>query len=97
MRGGVGGTVGVDVGREMVVYSGGGCGTASNGKQVPAAQVALGSNPDGELMKESWNYTSVASKLLYLSTNTHPDIAYAIIQVCQFTSNTSRLMLQPTI
>jgi hypothetical protein len=61
--------------------------TASNGNQVPAAQVALGSDPDGEPMKESWNYASVVGMLLYLSTNTRPDIAYAVSQVARFTSN----------
>jgi hypothetical protein len=59
--------------------------TASNGNRVPAAQVALGSDPDGEPMKEGWNYASVVSMLLYLSTNTHPNIAYAVSQVARFT------------
>jgi hypothetical protein len=61
--------------------------TASNGNRVPAAQVTLGSDPNGEPMKESWNYTLVAGMLLFLSMNTHPDIAYVVSQVAQFTSN----------
>jgi hypothetical protein len=61
--------------------------TASNGNRVPAAQVALGSDPNGEPMKESWNCALVVGMLLYLSTNTCPDIAYAVSQVAQFTSN----------
>jgi hypothetical protein len=31
--------------------------------------------------------TSVVGMLLYLSTNTHPDIAYRVSQAARFTSN----------
>jgi hypothetical protein len=59
----------------------------SNANKLPAPQVALGSDPDGEPIKERWNYASVVGMLLYLSTNTRPDIAYAVSQVARFTSN----------
>jgi hypothetical protein len=49
--------------------------------------VALGSDPDGAPIKEKWNYASLVGMLLYLSTNTRPDIAYTVSQVAQFTSN----------
>jgi len=34
-----------------------------------------------------WNYPSVIGMLLYLSTNTRPDIAFAVSQVARFTHN----------
>jgi hypothetical protein len=61
--------------------------TQSSANKLPAPQVALGSDPDGEPIKEKWNYASVVGMLLYLSTNTRPDIAYAVSQVARFTSN----------
>ena len=38
-------------------------------------------------MQEKWNYRSVVGMLLYLSTNTRPDIALAVSQVAHFSSN----------
>ena len=35
-------------------------------------------------MKETWNYRAICGMLLYLSTNTRPDIAFAVSQVCRF-------------
>jgi hypothetical protein len=55
--------------------------------RLPAAQVALGSDPDGPPMCERWSYPSVVGRLLYLSTNTRPDIAFAVSQVARFTFN----------
>lgn len=52
---------------------------------TPAQQAALGIDPDGPPMKEDWSYPSVVGMLLYLSTNTRPDIAYAVSQVARFT------------
>jgi hypothetical protein len=61
--------------------------TQSNANKLPAPQVTLGSDSDGEPIKEKWSYASVVGMLLYLSTNTCPDIAYAVSQVVRFTSN----------
>ena len=61
--------------------------THCNPNSVPATQVALGSDNDGEPMKEEWNYRGICGMLLYLSTNTRPDISYAVSQVCRFSSN----------
>ena len=58
-----------------------------NSKHTPAAQVCLGSDVDGPPMKEKWSYPSLVGMLLYLSTNTRPDIAYAVSQVAHFGSN----------
>ncbi len=44
-------------------------------------------DPDGLTMQESWSYRSVVGMLLYLSTNTHPDIAFAVSQVARFSHN----------
>ena len=53
---------------------------------TPAApNQTLGKDPDGEPMSESWSYPSVCGMLLYLSTNTRPDIAFAVSQICRFT------------
>ena len=47
----------------------------------------LGKDPDGEPMNEPWSYPSVVGMLLYLSTNSRPDICYAVSQVARFTHN----------
>jgi hypothetical protein len=48
---------------------------------------ALGSDPEGEPMQEAWSYPSIVGMLLYLCTNTRPDISYAVSQVARFSSN----------
>jgi hypothetical protein len=55
--------------------------------RVPTTQLVLGSDLDGKPMKENWGYASVVGMLLYLSTNTRPDIAFGVSQVARFTSN----------
>jgi len=55
-----------------------------NPNWTPAATTALGMDPDGELMTEEWSYPSIVGMLLYLSTNTRPDIAFAVSQVARF-------------
>ena len=35
-------------------------------------------------MNEKWNYRSIVGMLLYLSTNTRPDISFAVSQVARF-------------
>ena len=53
---------------------------------MPALAQALGSDPDGLPMDESWNYLSILGMLLYLSTNTRPDIAFAVSQAARFSA-----------
>jgi hypothetical protein len=54
---------------------------------TPTTATALGADPDGPSMTESWSYPSVVGMLLYLSTNTRPDITFAVSQVARFNSN----------
>jgi hypothetical protein len=58
-----------------------------NSNWVPAAKEALGIDPEGEPMEEDWSYPSIIGMLLYLSTNTRPDIAFAVSQVARFNHN----------
>jgi Reverse transcriptase (RNA-dependent DNA polymerase) len=52
---------------------------------TPASPVAVGSDPDGAAMCESWSYPSIIGMMLYLCTNTRPDISFAVSQVARFT------------
>ena len=47
-----------------------------NPNNAPALQACLGIDPDGEPMDEFWHYWSIVGMLLYLSTNTRPDITF---------------------
>jgi hypothetical protein len=61
--------------------------TNCNPNHVPCAMQALGSDPEGEPMQETWSYPSIVGMLLYLCTNTRPDISFAVSQVARFSSN----------
>jgi hypothetical protein len=51
---------------------------------TPALQACLGIDPDGEPMDDFWNYRSIVGMLLHMSTNTWPDITFAVSQVARF-------------
>ena len=59
-----------------------------NSDKTPASTTALGSDVDGELWidsEEHFEYASAVRMLMYLSTNTRPDIAFAVNQCARFT------------
>ena len=58
-----------------------------NSNKTPATRECLGSDPDGKPMEEAWNYRSIVGMLLYLSTNSRPDIAFSVSQVARFSHN----------
>jgi hypothetical protein len=57
----------------------------SNPNWLPAPMEALGIDPDGEPMSETWSYPSVVGMLLYLTTNTRLDCCFAVSQIARFT------------
>ena len=58
-----------------------------NPNQVPTRRDPLGLDPDGLPMQDVFSYPSIVGMLLYLSSNTRPDIAFAVSQVARFTHN----------
>jgi hypothetical protein len=61
--------------------------TNSNADSTPAPVDPLGSDKDGPPFTENWNYASAVGMLLYLSTNSHPEIGFAVHQCAHFTHN----------
>ena len=55
-----------------------------NPNWIPATPTALGIDPYGEPMDEEWSYPSIIGMLLYLSTNTRPDISFTVSQLTRF-------------
>jgi hypothetical protein len=60
--------------------------TDCNPNYIPASTNALGLDPDGTPMTETWNYRSIVGMLQYLAGNTRPDISYAVSQVARFSN-----------
>ena len=61
-----------------------------NGCDTPATSDPLHVDKDGEVFDETWRYDSVIGMLMYLASNTRPDIAYAVHQAARFTHNPRR-------
>eukprot|EP00978_Attheya_sp_CCMP212_P031446 scaffold118838_cov78-Attheya_sp.AAC.1 len=60
--------------------------TDCNPNYIPASTNALGLDPYGTPMTETWNYRSIVGMLQYLAGNTRPDISYAVSQVARFSN-----------
>ena len=58
---------------------------ACNSAKTPSSTTPLGKDVDGEPFSEDWDYAAVIGMLMYLSTNSRPDIAYAVNQCARFT------------
>lgn len=61
--------------------------SSCNPCHTPANVGALATDPNGEPIKEKWNYRSIIGMLIYLSTNTRPDITFAVSQVARYGNN----------
>ena len=56
-----------------------------NTKSTPCNQTPLGTNPDGDPVTGKFEYASAVGMLMYLSSNSRPDIQYAVHQCARFT------------
>jgi hypothetical protein len=54
-------------------------------KQTQAEYGVLPADKAGELCNEGFNYPSVVGMLIYLASNSWPDIAFAVHQCARFT------------
>jgi hypothetical protein len=57
----------------------------SKAKSTPTETGGLPADKDGEPCSEVFNYSSVVGMLMYLSTNTRPDIAFTTHQCARYT------------
>jgi hypothetical protein len=56
-----------------------------NTRGSPSTMSPLGTDARGAHRKETWNYASVIGMLMYLSSNAHPEIQFAVHQCARFT------------
>ena len=50
---------------------------ASNAVRMPADCKPLGADKDGAPCEEQWSYASIVGMMMYLASNSRPDIAFA--------------------
>ena len=58
---------------------------SSNSTITPSLTTPLGKDTEGEPYHESWEYPQIIGMLMFLSTNSRPDIAFAVNQCARFT------------
>jgi hypothetical protein len=52
---------------------------------TPAPMSAFGSDPEGtDYDQKSWKYSSIVGMLIYVCTNTRPDISFTVSQVAKY-------------
>jgi hypothetical protein len=56
-----------------------------NSRGSPALSTPLGTDADGPRRKDDWHYASAIGMLMYLSSNAHPEIQFAVHQCARFT------------
>jgi hypothetical protein len=61
----------------------------STGKDAPATNDTLDRDLSGEPRQEDWSYRSVLGMMLYLSSNSRPDIPFAVNQCAQYSTNST--------
>lgn len=64
--------------------------SGASSKSTPAAEQPLGSDLDGDPFDEEWAYNAAVGMLLFISSNTRPDIQFAVHQVARFSHNPKR-------
>jgi hypothetical protein len=55
---------------------------------TPVETIPVGADIDGEAFHETWEYASVVRMLMYLASNTKPDISYAVHQAARHSHGT---------
>ena len=61
-----------------------------NPKKTPAGTVPLGADRHGEPCQAPWDYASAVGMLMYLCSNSRPDIQFAVHQCARFTHQPKR-------
>jgi hypothetical protein len=59
----------------------------ASGKATPAAYGALRKDENSDPRLDDWNYRAVIGMMLYLSSNSRPDIAFAVNQCTRYCTN----------
>jgi hypothetical protein len=57
----------------------------TNPKKTPASSIPLGTDADGDPFDEDWNYASAIGMMLYLTSNSRPEIQFSVHQCARFT------------
>ena len=53
--------------------------------ETPSTTSPLGTDGNGDKISESWNYSSLIGMLMYLASNSRPDIQFSVHQCARFT------------